>query len=125
LNPEIGLLRREENFKDLANSIADAAIYVFLSEPRITDPIKAEAIRVAQERYGGKLPAPMIRSIVEATITAELMHRREQASAREDEARRRDGGARSSVLRSPRSEALRRYWAKRKQEGAVHVSARK
>jgi alkanesulfonate monooxygenase SsuD/methylene tetrahydromethanopterin reductase-like flavin-dependent oxidoreductase (luciferase family) len=107
--PEIAQLRREEDFKDLANSIADAAIYVFLSEPRITGPIKAEAVRVAAERFGHRLPRGMIEQIVQATISAELLHRREQAAARDAEMKRRADGSGSSVLRSRRIRGGRRW----------------
>lgn len=99
---EISQLRREEAFKDLANCIADAATYVFLSEPQITGPVKYEAIQVATARYGDRLPPPMIRSIVEAAISAELLKRREQAQARLAEREKRSVARKSTVIRSRR-----------------------
>jgi hypothetical protein len=76
---EIAATRREAEFKNLANSIADLVTYPMMLAGEITNPVRMSLYRIAIERYQDQMPPDLIRRIVDATIHQELDERQHRA----------------------------------------------
>jgi hypothetical protein len=104
---EIGKLRREEDWKEVGNSIADYVIYYFQSEPAVTNAIEMRLYEAAIERFRHRLPPEIIQMYVNAAIAKDAQDREKAALARKAGAARKAerSAQRAPVLSSPRRTA--------------------
>jgi hypothetical protein len=76
------VLRQEEADKETFNAVADAAIYFLISEPQITNAVRMKVYTEVIPRFADRLPAQIVRALVDATIRQETELRAKVALAR-------------------------------------------
>lgn len=79
---EIDVLRQQEKDKTLHNSVGDVAVYQIQSEPVIHAGLKTQVYRQTIAHFDGRLPAGVVRQLVDATIYRESLMREEIAAYR-------------------------------------------
>lgn len=76
------VLRQEEADKETFNAVADAAIYFLISEPQITNAVRMKVYTEVIPRFADRLPAQIVRALVDATIRQETELRAKVALAK-------------------------------------------
>jgi hypothetical protein len=75
-------VRQEAKDRELWSSVADFSIYFFISEPRITNALKEAVCQKAIARFADRLPAPIVRALINATLEQEQALRAQALQAR-------------------------------------------